>query len=585
MNILVITSEVGYDGGGLSLSCTRICNILSDDNTVKIVQSNQYPVTIAAGGYSPENTHGIRCEYKLKQDYSDYQDIELVIGFGGKFNGYFSALLSERLGVPYILCLRGTDVNIAKWSYEDNWYLKEACSRASRIICLSHEMVCNINTSCPNVTGKCVIIPNEIGTMNLNVKFTNLPHAVIIGTAASHLNEKKGVANLLYMIKEYKSLSDTPIFCQLVGAIDVDLKEEYIKIVESLNIRQNVEFLGYQPREVLCETMKRWDFYVQASVCEGHPNSITDSLRAGIGFISSNTGFVAEVLKEKYPILFFDSWNPTIMAENLLKLIHTPNLVEVYLKAYQELLSCCTETRIRKEWKELVNQPLIIPTPPSIESILCVGLHDVQGDMHDSITTPTVVFENFVKYVKEKGYGLCSMKDYVSKSKEERRRWIVCTFDDGYMNLANIVMPILSKYSFTATVFICTSLLGKDNSWNFKDSKHRKHLDQEGLNKLIEAKWEIGSHGVTHRNLLKLTDVELEEELACSKEAIDGLAGTTMSYSYPYGANNPYIQSQVGKYYKYAFAVSQGGTSIVTDPLQLKRYSISEIYQMIESAK
>ena len=585
MNILVITSEIGFDGGGMSLSCSRIINILSIDNSVKIVMSGQYPVVTANGGYSPENTHGIRCEYKLKQDCSDYQDVDLIIGFGGKFNGYYSALLSERLGVPFVLCLRGTDVNIAKWSFEDNWYLKEACSRASKIVCLSNEMVCNVSSSCPNITDKCVIVPNEIETMDVDVRFVNLPHSVIIGTAASHLNEKKGIANLLYMVKEFKSMSNIPIQLQLVGVIDSDLKEEYSKIIESLNIRQNVEFIGYQPREVLYNTMARWDFYVQASVCEGHPNSITDSLRAGIGFISSNTGFIAEVLKEKYPMLFFDSWKPAIMADNLLKLIHTPKLLEIYPKAYQELLSYCSETKISNEWKTLVNQPFTNQVPPGIENLLCVGLHDIQGDIHDSITTPTEVFENFVRFVKENGYGLCSMKDYLNKCKEERRRWIVCTFDDGYMNLADIALPILSKYSFNATVFVCSSLIGKDNSWNFKDSKLRKHLDQAGINRLIEAKWEIGSHGVTHRNLLKLTDVELEEELSRSKESIDCLVGNTISYAYPYGAYNPYIQSQVVKYYKYAFAVSQGGTSIVADSLQLKRYSITEIYQMIESAK
>lgn len=585
MNILVITSEVGYDGGGMSLSCTRICNILSNENTVKMVLSGLYPVVTADGGYSPENTHGIRCEYKLKQDCSDYQDTNLVIGFGGKFNGYYSALLSERLGVPYILCLRGTDVNISKWSYKDDWYLKEACSRASKIVCLSNEMVNNVSSSCPNVMSKCVIIPNELEKMDVDVRFVNLPQSVIIGSAASHLNEKKGIANLLYMIKDYKSLSDIPILLQLVGAIDDDLKEEYIKIVDSLNIRQNVEFLGYQQREVLYDTMKKWDFYVQASVCEGHPNSITDSLRAGIGFISSKTGFIAEVLEEKYPLLFFDSWNPSIMADNLLKLIHTPKILEVYPKAYQELLSYCSETKISNEWKALVNQSFTSQVPPCIEHLLCVGLHDIQGDIHDSITTPTEVFENFVRFVKENGYGLCSMKDYINKSKEERRRWIVCTFDDGYMNLADMALPILSKYSFNATVFVCTSLIGKDNSWNFKDSKLRKHLDQTGINRLIEAKWEIGSHGVTHRNLLKLTDVELEEELSRSKESIDCLVGNTISYAYPYGAYNPYIQSQVAKYYKFAFAVSHGGTSIVTDSFQLKRYSISEIYQMIEFSK
>ena len=62
MNILVITSEVGYDGGGMSLSCSRIINILSGDNSVKVVMSGQYAVVTADGGYSPKNT---RMDYSL----------------------------------------------------------------------------------------------------------------------------------------------------------------------------------------------------------------------------------------------------------------------------------------------------------------------------------------------------------------------------------------------------------------------------------------------------------------------------------------------------------------------------------------
>lgn len=33
---------------------------------------------------------------------------------------------------------------------------------------------------------------------------------------------------------------------------------------------------------------------------------------------------------------------------------------------------------------------------------MCVGLHDVMGDIHDSITTPTNVFRDFVGYIAEK---------------------------------------------------------------------------------------------------------------------------------------------------------------------------------------
>ena len=215
------------------------------------------------------------------------------------------------------------------------------------------------------------------------------------------------------------------------------------------------------------------------------------------------------------------------------------------------------------------------------DSVIAVGLHDVQGDLHDSITTPVIVFQKFVEQIYLSGYGLCSMKEYLAKDIEERKSWIVCTFDDGYKGLNDFALPILNKHGFTATVFVCTSLIGKDNKWNNKDAVLRQHLNMDELKNLHQHGWEIASHGVSHFNLLKLTDEELEYEL---KQSYDFLAkewGEVLTYAYPYGAYNAFIKSRVSKYYKYAFSVTQGGTSLVADTLQIKRYSITEIYQML----
>ena len=97
--------------------------------------------------------------------------------------------------------------------------------------------------------------------------------------------------------------------------------------------------------------------------------------------------------------------------------------------------------------------------------------------------------------------------------------------------------------------------------------------------------WEIASHGVTHRNLLKLSDKEVEYELSESKRVLSNIVGDVMTYAYPYGSYNRFIKFCVEKYYKYAFAVSQGGTSLAIDKLQLRRYSISDIYKMLSLEK
>lgn len=582
MNILIITSEFGNCSGGLSLSSSRLYNILAQRHSVTVSISNDLPVNTIGGGYNSVVANGLRYEYKLKEDVCKYRNVDLVLGFSGGFNGYYAAVLSGLVKARFILCLRGSDINLAKWNASESWYIKESCQRASRIVCLSKEMINNVCELVPAVKSKTTIIPNQLEEEYKAVKFPNLPHSLLIGCGASHLNEKKGVANLIYMVSEFKEISSLPIVLELVGEIDEEIKAEYERIIRDLNLNQNITFVGRESRYEFERRIEKWDFYIQGSICEGHSNSIMECVKNGCAFISTNTGYVAETLSVEYPELFFDTWNPTDMAVKLLHLVEREDKLTLYNEAYKTLSVFCGKDNVEKSWHNLIEENEKWSSQIEVDNILAVGLHDVDGTEHDSITTPIAVFEDFAKFVDDNGWKLCSMQDYVEKSATERKLCIVCTFDDGYKSLVKNALPILSKYNFTASVFVCTNLIGKDNSWNNKDGKTRFHLDMSDIISLSKAGWEIASHGQTHRNLLKLNDIEVDEELSLSKRLLEDIVGETISYSYPYGAFNKYIQQCVGKYYEYAFAVSQGGTSLAVDKMQIKRYSISEIYEMIK---
>lgn len=582
MKILIVTTEIGLDGGGMSLSCTKLVDILSKDHVVEVANSSTVPIFTTSGGIFPQLWKSIRMECKLKAEATKYQGFDTVVGFGGKFNGYYASLLAKLINAKFVLCLRGSDINLTKWSAEDSWFLREASMYADKIVCLSKEMERNILLANPSVSNKIFIIPNALEGECVEIVFPNLPSSVVLGCAAYHLNEKKGVANLLCMVSEFKKISELPIKLVLVGDIDEDLKQEYQQIIEQLALQSDVEFYNKTSRTILASIMRSWDFYVQGSVCEGHPNSITEALQNGCAFISTNTGYIAEALSSEYPDLFFKEWSPSSLALALQKLVSLENKEEVYLSAYKKLQQYCDKNEITKKWNRLFDNTITKRVAQkSVEHVVAVGLHDIQGQLHDSITTPVSVFQKFVEQIHQSGYGLCSMIDYLAKDTEERMSWIVCTFDDGYRGLNDYALHILNKYGFTATVFICTSLIGKDNKWNNKDALLRQHLNMDELQYLHQHGWEIASHGVSHFNLLKLTDEELEYEL---KQSYDFLAkewGEILTYAYPYGAYNTFIKSCVGKYYKYAFSVTQGGTSLVADSLQIRRYSITEIYKML----
>ena len=73
------------------------------------------------------------------------------------------------------------------------------------------------------------------------------------------------------------------------------------------NLNDNARFIDYISRDALKEIMRSWNFYVQGSICEGQPNSILEYFQNGKAFISSNTGFWAELLRKDYYELFFES--------------------------------------------------------------------------------------------------------------------------------------------------------------------------------------------------------------------------------------------------------------------------------------
>ena len=140
-----------------------------------------------------------------------------------------------------------------------------------------------------------MLIPNPI-VSGEGVAFTAKRNpAIVIGTASTHLNEKKGVANLLSMVKLAKE-GGIEINLELVGEVDADLYESYIKIINNFEISDHITFHGRVSRSELSLLMKNWDLYVQTSVCEGHPNSVIESLENGVGFISTRTGYIFEKL-------------------------------------------------------------------------------------------------------------------------------------------------------------------------------------------------------------------------------------------------------------------------------------------------
>jgi peptidoglycan/xylan/chitin deacetylase (PgdA/CDA1 family) len=115
---------------------------------------------------------------------------------------------------------------------------------------------------------------------------------------------------------------------------------------------------------------------------------------------------------------------------------------------------------------------------------------------------------------------------------------VVLTFDDGFANLLEHAVPILSELNFHATVFVVSGRCGETNDWpnQAPNIPRLPLLSWPELAQLATAGFEIGAHSLTHRPLTKLPHLEAAREIIESKAIIeDRLGQAVQSFAYPFG--------------------------------------------------
>ncbi len=213
--------------------------------------------------------------------------------------------------------------------------------------------------------------------------------------------------------------------------------------------------------------------------------------------------------------------------------------------------------------------------------ILCVILHDISEINYGNIDIPKKDLEKLCDFVYSKGLRFVSAKEYFKSA--IKNDLIICTFDDAYENIYDLGFPIFQKFNFTATVFVCSDYIGVNNEWNKKDKKNRKHLDLKKLKDLENQGWEIGSHGTNHFSLLRLDREEILNTLEKSKHELEKHFQSIISFAYPYGDYNYYISKIAKTIYENIFAVDTGGTHIIIDRQQIRRYSTDDLIKILIS--
>jgi peptidoglycan/xylan/chitin deacetylase (PgdA/CDA1 family) len=133
--------------------------------------------------------------------------------------------------------------------------------------------------------------------------------------------------------------------------------------------------------------------------------------------------------------------------------------------------------------------------------------------------------------------GLGEAAELVRGRKPLPEKSFVMTFDDGYRSVYDEALPVLSKHSMTATVFLATGgprSAGADE--RLTPLSGREMLSWREIREMKDAGIDFGAHTVSHPDLTKIETSEIEKEMTVSKKIIeDKLGASVSSFAYPYG--------------------------------------------------
>ena len=174
---------------------------------------------------------------------------------------------------------------------------------------------------------------------------------------------------------------------------------------------------------------------------------------------------------------------------------------------------------------------------PNRSGVPVLMYHRIWPGQRDGLTlTPEQLREQW-SFLRDAGYTCLSMARFLrvaSGAERKPKKGFLLTFDDGYQNNLNYVLPLLREFGWEATIFMIAGTL--DGSYDCGEGIDQK-LSPEELRSMTGEHICLGLHGYHHENFSKSSAAETREAM---RRSIAAFEASGLPYSkvlaYPYGA-------------------------------------------------
>lgn len=157
-------------------------------------------------------------------------------------------------------------------------------------------------------------------------------------------------------------------------------------------------------------------------------------------------------------------------------------------------------------------------------------VQDKRDTIRKSFSITPNVFEEQIKTLLNNGYTFITSSDLGDALDNKAmlpENPVIMTFDDGYGDFYQDVLPILKKYKVRATAYIIPGFIDKLNYMT------KKELEEVVVSGLVE----IGAHTMNHMYLRNKPYNTVKQEVDKSKIILEEMFRVpVVSFAYPYGA-------------------------------------------------
>ena len=165
--------------------------------------------------------------------------------------------------------------------------------------------------------------------------------------------------------------------------------------------------------------------------------------------------------------------------------------------------------------------------------------HGIAKTPHFNCVTQNL-FRQQISWLKKKYtvVALSTLVENLSSPSQNQADLAAITFDDGYVNFANLAVPVLQDLECHATLFVPTGKVGHYNDWDqdTNGSYRMAIMSYDQLRQLPQEFVEIGSHGISHAPLDRLPFKQITKEIVESQLDLEHNLGKAVRFfAFPFG--------------------------------------------------